>query len=304
MTLTLHPLPAMGCEDVLVLPDGGVVTGTEDGSIWRLDPDTGSVRRLAHTGGRPLGIEAFGDGDLLVCDPHRGLLRVDPATGRVTVLATQVDGTPILVCNNAAIARDGTIWFSDSSQVHPLSRWKHDFLHVTRTGRLLRRDPDGTVSVALDGLAFANGVALAADESWVAVAESCSHTVVRLWLTGPRTGERDHLVTDLPGWPDNMARGSDGLTWVAIGSPTDPLLERLQRAPSAVKRLALSLPEPLQPKPQQVARAVAYDDTGRLVHDIELREVGFHMVTGVREDRGRVWMGSLREPAIAVFDPT
>ncbi len=30
-----------------------------------------------------------------------------------------------------------------------------------------RRDPAGTVTVVLDGLAFANGVALAADESYV-----------------------------------------------------------------------------------------------------------------------------------------
>ena len=28
----------------------------------------------------------------------------------------------------------------------------------------------------------------------------------------------------------------------------------------------------------------------------------FHMVTGVREHRGRVWLGSLVEPAVAVFE--
>ena len=63
-------------------------------------------------------------------------------------------------CNNAAIAGDGTIWFSDSSTHYGIDEWKDDFVQHTRTGRLLRRDPDGTVEVVIDGLAFANGVAL------------------------------------------------------------------------------------------------------------------------------------------------
>ena len=94
------------------------------------------------------------------------------------------------------------------------SEWKDDFVQDTRTGRLLRRDADGTVEVVLDGLAFANGVALAADESYVAVAETAARTVVRHWLTGPEAGSATSWRSDLPGYPDNIARGSDGLIWV------------------------------------------------------------------------------------------
>ena len=43
MTFTVHPVPSMGAEDVLVGPDGTVWTGTEDGAIWALDPATGRV---------------------------------------------------------------------------------------------------------------------------------------------------------------------------------------------------------------------------------------------------------------------
>ena len=53
-------------------------------------------------------------------------------------------------CNNAAVAADGTIWFSDSSRHYGVAQWKEDFVQDTRTGRLLRRDPDGTVTVVLD----------------------------------------------------------------------------------------------------------------------------------------------------------
>jgi sugar lactone lactonase YvrE len=304
--LTVHPVPSMGAEDVVVAPDGTVYTGTDDGAVWALDPDTGSTRRVADTGGRPLGIEMLPSGDLLVCDTRRGLLRVDPASGEVEVLVGAVDGEPMRFCNNAAVAADGTVWFSDSSLHHGIERWKDDFVQHTRTGRLLRRDPDGTVEVVLEGLAFANGVALAEDESYVAVAECRGRTVVRLWLSGPRAGERDHLVTDLPGYPDNISRGSDGLIWVAVASPVDGLVERLGSAPMVLRRAITRIPEALQPKPAQTIRVQAYDDEGRLVHDVDVRRPergpGFHMVTGVREHDGRIWLGSLHEPSVAVLD--
>ena len=302
MRLTVHPVPEDGAEDVVVTPDGSVLTGTVDGSIWRVDPGSGSVRRLAHTGGRPLGLELLPDGRLLVCDAHRGLLAVSTATGAVDVLVTDVDGVPMRFCNNAAVGRDGTTWFSDSSLRFGIEQWKDDFLQLTRSGRLLRRDPDGTVTTVLDGLAFANGVALAEDESFVCVAETAARTVVRLWLTGPRAGERDHLVADLPGYPDNISRGSDGLVWVTVASPIDPVVERLQRAPLPLRRAATRIPERLQPAPRRTVRVQAYDAAGRLAEDLDVADDGYHMVTGVREHEGRVWLGSLHESAIAVLD--
>lgn len=305
-SLAVHPVPSMGAEDVVVSPEGGVYTGTEDGAIWSLDPATGSTRLVADTGGRPLGLEMLPSGHLLVCDAERGLLRVHEATGAVEVLVDLVDGEPMRFCNNAAVAADGTIWFSDSSRHFGVDRWKDDFVQDTGTGRLVRRDPDGTVTVVLDGLRFANGVALAADESFVCVAECRGRTVVRLWLTGPRAGERDHLVTDLPGYPDNISRGSDGLIWVAVASPVDPLVERLGHAPMVLRRAVTRIPDALQPKPKQTIRVQAYADDGRLVHDLDLsqpeRGPGYHMVTGVREHDGGVWMGSLHEPSVAVHD--
>ncbi len=47
---------------------------------------------------------------------------------------------------------------------------------------------------------------------------------------------------------------------------------------------------------------MAFDDTGAVVHDLTADASGFHLATGVREHHGRVWLGSLEEPAIAVLD--
>ena len=310
MAFQVIPVHGPGAEDVVIALDGpdegAVFTGTADGGIHRISHDGARVERVADTGGRPLGIEWMPDGRLLVCDAHRGLLTVDPRGGSVEVLATEVDGRRMVFCNNAAIGSDGTVWFSDSSTVHGIEEWKADLVELTRTGRLLRRSVDGTVGVVLDGLAFANGVALAADESWVAVAETATRDVARYWITGDRAGQRDLFVSDLPGFPDNIARGSDGLLWVTIASPRDPMVERLQSGPLWLRRAVTRLPAALQPAARRTIRVQAYDDAGRLVRDVAVERpedvARYHVVTGVREHDGRVWMGSLEEPAVAVVD--
>lgn len=310
MTFQVFPVPGRGAEDVTVAlsgPDeGAVFTGTEDGVIHRVRHDGRRVERVADTGGRPLGLEFLPDGRLLVCDAHRGVLAVDPGSGQVENLVGDVDGRPMRFCNNAAVAADGTIYFSDSSTVHGIAEWKAEMVEVTRTGRLLRRNPRGGVEVLVEGLAFANGVALALDESYVAVAETATRNIVRYWLTGPRAGTRDVFAANLPGYPDNIARGSDGRIWVSIASPRDPVVEMLQRGPLGLRRQVTRIPDVLQPAPKRTVRVQAYNDEGAAVKDLQVggaeHHGRFHMVTGVREHDGRVWMGSLHEPAVAVLD--
>ena len=113
-------------------------------------------------------------------------------------------------CNNAAIGADGTVWFSDSSTKFGIEQWKDDFVQDTRTGRLARLGADGTPEVVIDGLAFANGVALAADESYVAVAETGARTVVRWWLTGPKAGTRDSWSPTCRATPTTSRGGATG----------------------------------------------------------------------------------------------
>jgi sugar lactone lactonase YvrE len=297
------PVPADGAEDVVVgtsgRDEGAVFTGTADGSIWRISSDARRTDLVARTGGRPLGLELDGDGRLLVCDARRGVLRVDPATGVVEDVTDTAAGRPLVFCNNASIGSDGSVWFTDSSAHHDIDHWKDEMVQDTRTGRLVRIAPDGAASVAVDGLSFANGVALSSDESFVAVAETAGRTVVRHWLD---RRPDDLLVGDLPGYPDNLARGSDGLIWVTIASPQVALATRIRSGPQWLRKVAAKTPPRLQPKPVKSTRVQAYDDAGTLVHDLDLPTDDYSFVTGVREHQGRVWLGSLEQPAIAVVD--
>jgi sugar lactone lactonase YvrE len=309
MALKVIEVGAFGAEDVLVAPsgpyEGWVFTGTEDGALHRVSHDGRQVVHVADTGGRPLGLEWMPDGRVLVCDARRGLLVVDPDSGALETLAVEAGGKPFVFCNNAAVADDGTIYVSDSSQVHGIDTWKAEVLELTGTGRLLRRKPDGATDVLLGGLQFANGVALSGDGTWVAVAETSVRRVMRVHVSGPRAGESEVYAGELPGFPDNIARGSDGLVWVTIASPADPVVEVLQKAPLWVRKGVMRLPEKVQPAPKRTIRVQAFDDDGHLVHDVQLTDPAdtgrFHMPTGVREHDGQVWMGSLHEGAVAVL---
>ena len=235
----------------------------------------------------------------MVCASDAGLLAMPLDGGAVRTLADRVNGRRVLACNNAAVAADGTIWFSDSSTRFPVPRWRTDLVRRTASGRLLRRDPDGAVSEVLGGLEFANGVALAADGSYVAVAETATGRLHRVWLTGPRAGRAEVFVDGIDGYPDNISLGSDGLIWVALPSPRSRLLSVIRRMPSAVRTAVSAVPARLQPGPAPTVGVVAVDDGGRVVHELRGTVPGFRMLTGVRERNGVLWFGSLEGEAVA-----
>ena len=300
--LHVVPVPGPGAEDVLIGHDGTAYTGCADGAIYAVRADGGEPWRVGATGGRPLGLERLPEGRILICDAHRGLLDMALDSGEVRVLADRVDGIPMRFCNNAAVSDDGTIWFTDSSTKWGIEEWKSDLIDDTCTGRLLKLLPGGQPEVVLDGLSFANGVALASDQSFVVVAETGHRRLRRYYRTGPLAGNADVFAADLPAHPDNIAGGSDGLLWVTYASPADATLARLQKSPKAIRTVVRRLPERLKPTPQRTVRVAAYDDLGQVVHDVETDATHWHMATGVREHDGRVWLGSLVEPALAWFD--
>ena len=297
--LDVIPLPGSGAEDVAVDASSALYTGTREGYVLRISPDGRSIERVAQTGGRPLGIEIHPEGWLVVCDAHRGLLRNDPATGDIIELVTAIEGRNMRFTNNCAVAQDGTIYFSDSSLHYGLDEFKGDILSHTGTGRLIRRDPDGTVTVLLDDLDFANGVALAQDESFVLVAETGGYRVTRLDLAGPEAGRRSVIIDNLPGMPDNMSTGAGGVFWIALPSARNKLLDLLLPRSGFLRSAVWAMPEKLQPDATRITWVVGIDGEGDVIHNLQASGERFHYVTGVREHDGRLYLGSLVEPGIA-----
>lgn len=287
-----------GPEDVAVDGDGRVITGGDDGRLWRFDA-AGRATELAHTGGRPLGVEVLDDGRYLVCDCERGLLRVDE-TGRVELLADSALGRPLLACNNSAVGRDGIVYFTDSSARFTVPEHRLDLLEHSGTGRLLRFDPrTGDIDLLADGLQFANGVGLATDESYVIVAETGSYRIQRVELTGPRAGAVSVWADNLPGIPDNVtSQTAEGIFWVALYSPRMALLDRVAPYPS-LRILTANLPSRVQPDPEHRAWVLALDGAGRVVHSLRGGKGSYSPVTGVRETPDWLYLGSLSAGALA-----
>lgn len=300
ISVTVVPMPGEGPEDTLLDAEGNIFTGLLDGRILRISADTKTITEIANTRGRPLGLEWLPDGKVLVCDAGRGLLRLDPETGELETLAAEFGGVPMKFCNNAAVAADGTIYFTDSSTRFSVDEWMADLLEHSATGRLFRRTTDGKLTKLADGLAFPNGVALSADGNTLFFVETAGYRLLRLDLT--IEGAKPELVVMLPGLPDNISTGSDGLIWVAIGSPRNTLLDFLLDKPPVLRKIVWALPDAVKPKAASVIDIQAYDEAGRLVHDLRGRHAGFHGPTSAREAGGKVWLASIMGTSLAVFD--
>ncbi|MFB8277826.1 SMP-30/gluconolactonase/LRE family protein [Nocardia colli] len=272
-------LPGTGPEDVAVDAHGRLYTGVGTNQILRISPGDNVIDVIAELPARPAGIELLDDREIVVCANEAGLLAVDIHTGETRILADTVDGGPLYAVNNATVAADGTIYFTDATNEPGLTRlwtssyppWKEALFAAEPTGRLLRRTTDGTVEVLLDGLSFANGVTLAADESFVVVAESTARRLSRVWLTGPRRGRDELFVGGLPGEPDNLSTDSTGLIWVAISGTSVP----------------------------DETGVFAFDTAGTIAFR-HLDTIGIlSMVSGVRRHENTLYLSSLRDPIIA-----
>jgi sugar lactone lactonase YvrE len=300
-TYDLIPLPGEGPEDVVVGSDGLIYTGLLDGRILGVAPTDGTVREVAKTGGRPLGLEATTNGRLLICDSPKGLLELDLKTGVLKTLVTHDGVEPLIFCSNVVAAPNGDLFFTISSMRYTVHEWRQDIVENVPTGRVYRRAADGTLTRLMDGLRFANGLVRARDGQSLVVAETAGRRLLRLWLAGPRAGASE-VIAELPGFPDNLGADEDGLIWVAFASEPNPALESLHKLPLFLRRLAARLPESMQPKPSRVAWVAGYDESGACVHDFKWTDGGFSTVTGVCRVGRSVWCGGLHERALMRFD--
>lgn len=283
-----------GPEDVAFDAQGRLYAATADGKVVRRSA-SGALEDFAVTGGRPLGLRFDHQGHLIVCDSHKGLLSVDEA-GRITVLATQADGVRFGFTNNLDIAADDSIYFSDASAKYGQSDYLYDLLEARPHGRLLRYDrPTRQTQVLLRDVYFANGVALASDESFVLVNETYRYRIARYWLKGPKAGTRDLFADDLPGFPDNLDGTRRGRFWVALFTVRNGVVDAMHPRPWT-KALLSKMPRVLWPKPEPYGLVLELNEEGRILRS--LQDPGgqrFRQITTARERDGHLYLGTLDE---------
>ncbi|MED5609184.1 SMP-30/gluconolactonase/LRE family protein [Pseudomonas sp. JH-2] len=285
-----------GPEDTAVDAQGRLYAGLDDGRVVRLD--NGQVSTFAETGGRPLGMDFDAQGNLIVADAWKGLLKIDPR-GQVSVLATEADGVPFAFTDDLDIASDGRIYFSDASSRFRQPDYILDYLETRPHGRLLRYDPaTGKAETLLKDLYFANGVALSANEDFVLVNETYRYRIARYWLKGPKAGQQDIFIDNLPGLPDNLQGDRKGTFWVALPTPRKADADFILGQPW-LKRQLTKLPRALLPKPVPYGLVIALDENGKIVrslHDTSGQHL--RMITSAKPVGDYLYFGSLENDRI------
>jgi sugar lactone lactonase YvrE len=305
----------------VVLRNGWLYTAVASGAIVRLRPDGSEREVVLQTGGRPLGFDFDADGSMVIADPmagkHGGLLR---ATGsgpqvKMELLTDNVNGDPIRYADGVVVAKSGKIYFTDASRRFGAKDWGGtfnasvlDILEHQSTGRLLEYDPATKATrVVLRDLCFPNGLALSADEQHVFVSETGEY---RIWKVGvgaadvsarQPTAATTALLSNLPGHPDNLMRGQGGKIWVGLVKPRGAFIDNSAGKPW-LRSVAMRLPKSLWPVPPAYGHVFAFDESGKVVADLQDPSGAYPEATAVTETEDRLYIQSLHAKSLGWMD--
>ncbi len=289
--------PFFGPEDATIGFDGSIYATTLSGQVIQVHRR--KAREFANPGGRPLGIETDRDGTLVIANAIVGLQRID-RSGNVTDLLTEIDGQPARDVNNLAIGQDGKIYFSVSSSKFSAADYEGtyeasllDIMEHGGNGRVYSFDPaTGDVQVLVEGLNYANGVAISEDGSFLLISETGHYRVNKYWLSGDRKGTSEVLLDNLPGFPDNLKSGADGRFWLGLAAPRNELLDRLSDKPF-LRKVVQRLPKAMRPSAVPSSHIIAFDGDGVVLENLHDPDARFPTLTGVLETNRALYLTTL-----------
>lgn len=289
------------CEDVAIDTLGRVYGGQEDGKIMRFDLANKKADIFADTKGRPLGMHFDSLGNLIVADANKGLLSINPA-GEITVLVAEHGGKPFLLTDDLEIAKDGMIYFTDASWKFSFEHHVLDFIEHGGTGRFFSYNPaTKETKLIKDNLYFANGVAVSDDQTFVLVNETGEYRVNKYWLEGPKKGQWEVFKENLPGLPDGISSGTNGIFWLTLITPRQADTDELLKT-KFMRKLIVRLPESLHPAQERYAFILGLDAEGNVVHNLQNPNGDYAQIASVEEFEGKLYLGSLGEKEVGLID--
>ena len=328
-----------GPETIIFHDDGSMYCFSKYGKLLKLenlqpsehDPNKLLVdaKEIALSVGAPLGGKFIPESNILYfADATLGLCRIDVSSKHPTIeiVATKVklpDGTysRLLYLDDVTVATDGMVYFSDASDI-PSERdpdlsydvmyaYKLDFLRNKPSGRILSYNPvTSEVNVLADGIHFANGVTLSKDESVLYVSETSKFRLLKYHLHGKNKGKLEVALDTLLGHTDGCDCSTEsGKCFIAIPSSVTALTKKIFQLPSNLeaflRTLFLMIPKSLAPPTEPYTAFIEFEmENGkevisRVVQDPE--GVDIRYITGVTENKGRLYLGSLHNNFIGVY---
>lgn len=302
-----------GPEDVILDRDDNLYCGTRHGEIVRFfAPDYKESEVFAHVGGFPLGLAFDRDENLITCVGAMGVYSISPDR-KVTELTAEtkrsltsiVDDAELRDPNDLDIAPDGMIYFTDSTKRYAAYDWTLDSIENRATGRLLSYNPQtGVTKTLLDGYRYTNGVAMAHDNKSLFFCETWACSIHRYWLEGPKAGKAECVFRNMPGYPDNINRSSDGGYWMAWLGMRTPSFDLSLRHPAMRKRMTRRLPQDEWLFPNvNTGGVVKFDGDLNIVATLgDLNGHSHPSVTSMREHKGQLFIGGILNNRIGRYD--
>lgn len=299
-------------EDVILDRDDNLYAGSRHGDVIRFfAPDYQRMEVYAHIGGQPLGMAFDREDNLHVCVGGMGLYRITPQreVQRVSDETNRSwssinDDSRLRLADDLDIADDGRIFFSEATVRYEMHEWPVDGLEARGNGRIICHDPrDGTTRTVLRGLRFPNGIAIASDGQSILFAETWGCCVQRYWFDGPRKGQVQMVIDNLPGYPDNINLASDGHYWLALVGMRSPAYDLALRMPGFRRRMATRVPvdEWLFPN-INTGCVLKFSESGEILETLwDLGGVNHPMITSMREHRGHLYLGGISNNRIGRY---
>lgn len=291
-------------EDVILDEEDNLYCGSRHGEIIRFfAPDYKRHEVYARIGGQPLGMTFDDKKNLYVCVGGMGLYRVtsDRKVEKVTDETNRswlsvVDDSRLRLADDLDIAPDGRIFFSEATVRYEMHEWPTDSLEGRGNGRIICYDPrTNKTTTVLRNLIFPNGIVISSNRQSILFAESWNCSIKRFWFDGPKAGQVEFVIRDLPGYPDNINRASDGNYWLALMGMRCPAFDLAMRKPAFRRRMSKQLPgdEWLAPN-INTGCIVKFNEQGQIL-DVLWDEGGVNhpMITSMREHRGYLYIGGI-----------
>jgi ribose transport system permease protein len=133
-----------------------------------------------------------------------------------------------------------------------------------------------------------DGVSLIFAETWVG-------RINRYWFDGPHKGRVECIIPDMPGYPDNIRRASDGNFWVAMIGMRTPTLDIAMRMPGFRRRMAqrVAFEEWIYPN-INTGGIVKFDLSGNVLESLWDSGGEKHpMITSMREHKGYLYIAGI-----------
>lgn len=235
-----------GPEDVAIDRDGNLYSGSRHGDIHRwLAPDYKEHEIFAHIGGGTFGMNFDKNGNLCVCVGGMGLYMVTPER-EVVKLTDETTRTPwsiiddsrLRLADDLDIAPDGRIFFSEATYRYSGHDWQVDMLESRGNGRVICYDPrDKSTRTMLNSRIFPNGIVCLPDGESLLFCETWACRLSRFWYDGSNKGKVEPVIHNLPGYPDNINRASDGNIWLCLIGMRAPVLDLAMTRPGFRRRM-------------------------------------------------------------------